>query len=188
MKIQGRIAIVTGASGGIGLAVAKALSQKGATVVLAARSEDKLKKLMREIPNSHTIVTDMRKPEDVKNLIEKTVAKVARIDILVNNAGQGLRAPLEKIDTDAYRDIMELTEQMVAQAAQEALGTTRITFQGQEADLAPPWRRVSMVEAIAEKAGVPAADLESEEAMRRACAAERMHRSAVTASLAAGSR
>jgi lysyl-tRNA synthetase, class II len=45
-----------------------------------------------------------------------------------------------------------------------------ITFQGQQADLTPPWRRISMVEAIAEKAGIPAADLESEEAIRRACA------------------
>src|SRR5574340_625121 len=65
---------------------------------------------------------------------------------------------------------MALTEQMIAQAAQEALGTTRITYQGQEADLAPPWRRVSMGEAIAERAGLPAADLDSEAAMRRACA------------------
>jgi NADP-dependent 3-hydroxy acid dehydrogenase YdfG len=104
MEIKNKIAIVTGASGGIGLAVAKALSEKGATVVLAARSEDKLKKLMYEIPHSHTIVTDMRKPKDVKNLIAKTKEKFGRVDILVNNAGQGMRAPLEKIDTGAYRD------------------------------------------------------------------------------------
>jgi len=108
MKIKNKIAIITGASGGIGLAVAKALAEKGATVVMAARSEDKLKKLMREIPNSHTIKTDMRKPEDVKNLIVKTKEKFGRVDILVNNAGQGMRAPLEKIDNAAYRDIMEL--------------------------------------------------------------------------------
>jgi lysyl-tRNA synthetase class 2 len=69
-----------------------------------------------------------------------------------------------------YRDIMALTEQMVAQAAQEALGATRISYQGQEADLTPPWRRVSMVEIIREQTGVAAADLESEAAMRRACA------------------
>ncbi len=70
-----------------------------------------------------------------------------------------------------YREIMELTEQMISQAAQEARGTMTITFQGQEADLTPPWRRVSMAEIIQEKAGVPVADLESEAAIRRACAA-----------------
>jgi len=125
MKIKNKIAIITGASGGIGLAVAKALAEKGATVVMAARSEDKLKKLMREIPNSHTIKTDMRKPEDVKNLIVKTKEKFGRVDILVNNAGQGMRAPLEKIDNAAYRDIMELNVFSVLQAMQEVIPIMR---------------------------------------------------------------
>jgi short-subunit dehydrogenase len=125
MNIKNKIAIVTGASGGIGLCVAKALSKKGATVVLAARSEDKLQKLMHEIPNSHIIVTDMRKPEDVKNLIAKTVAKFGRVDILVNNAGQGMRAPLEKVETKAYRDIMELNVFAVLNAMQEVIPIMR---------------------------------------------------------------
>src|ERR1035437_8090254 len=125
MNIKNKIAIVTGASSGIGLAVAKALAEKGATVVLAARSEDKLKKLMHEIPNSQTIVTDMRKPEDVKNLIAKTKEKFGRLHILVNNAGQGMRAPLEKINTDAYRDIMELNVFAVLNAMQEVIPVMR---------------------------------------------------------------
>jgi short-subunit dehydrogenase len=125
MEIKNKIAIITGASGGIGLSVARLLSEKGATVVLAARSEDKLKTLMREIPNSHYIVTDMRRPDDVKNLVAKTKEKFGRIDILVNNAGQGLRAPLEKVDQAAYRDIMELNVFAVLNAMKEVIPVMR---------------------------------------------------------------
>ena len=61
MQIKDKIAIVTGASGGIGLAVARLLAQRGAKAVLAARSADKLKQLEREIPGSFAVPTDMRK-------------------------------------------------------------------------------------------------------------------------------
>ncbi len=108
MDIKDKVAIVTGASAGIGLSLAHALSAQGATVVLAARSGAKLDALSHEIPNSFPIVADMRRPEDITNLVEKTLAKFGRIDILVNNAGQGLRAPIEEIDLEQYRDIVEL--------------------------------------------------------------------------------
>ncbi len=65
-------------------------------------------------------------------------------------------------------EIMELTEHMIAQAAQDALGSTTITFQGQTSDLTPPWRRIRLVEVVAERAGLREADLESEEAAREA--------------------
>ncbi len=76
MQIKDKVVIVTGASDGIGLEVARQLSQKGATVVLAARSADKLKKLEGELPGSLAITTDMCKPEDVHNLIQQVHAKV----------------------------------------------------------------------------------------------------------------
>ena len=72
MKIHtDTVAIVTGASAGIGLAIARELAQHGARVVLAARSADALTKLEAEIPNSFAIVTDIRKTSDIKNLIQK---------------------------------------------------------------------------------------------------------------------
>jgi len=58
------VVIVTGASGGIGLATARILSDRGAKVVLAARSEKILKKLEKEIPNSFAVPTDMREPRE----------------------------------------------------------------------------------------------------------------------------
>jgi lysyl-tRNA synthetase class 2 len=69
-----------------------------------------------------------------------------------------------------YREIMELTEQMVAQAAQEALGTTKVTYQGQEANLTPPWRRIGLLESIRERAGVSPERLQTEAEARQVCA------------------
>jgi short-subunit dehydrogenase len=108
MKIKNSVAIVTGASTGIGLAIARALAAKGAHVVLAARSTKRLKELEREIAGSLAITADMTKPNDIRTLIEKTKEKFGRVDILINNAGQGLRAPIEKLNLDQYRAIMEL--------------------------------------------------------------------------------
>lgn len=125
MKIQDSVVIVTGASGGIGLAVAKALADKGAKVVLAARSEEKLKALEAEIPNSYAVPTDMRTFSDIQNLIEKTQEKFGRIDALVNNAGQGLMAGIESIDMKEYRDVMELNVFSVLEAMQLVIPVMR---------------------------------------------------------------
>ncbi len=63
----------------------------------------------------------MHRPEDIRNLIHQVRAMFGRIDILVNNAGQGLLAPVEAIDLDDYRDIMELNVFAVLSAMQEAI-------------------------------------------------------------------
>lgn len=118
MKIQDSVVIVTGASGGIGLATARLLAERGAKVVLAARSEDKLSALEAEIPNSFAIPTDMRKEAEIKRLIDQTMQNFGRIDVLVNNAGQGLMAPLETINISEYRDVMELNVFSVLYAMQ----------------------------------------------------------------------
>jgi short-subunit dehydrogenase len=112
------VAVITGASEGIGEAVARALAAQGAKVVLAARSPDKLQKLSQELPGSFAIETDMRKAEDVKNLIDKTVEKFGRIDILVNNAGQGLGSPIESLNLDDFRAVIELNDVAVVRAMQ----------------------------------------------------------------------
>ena len=125
MEIKDKIIIVTGASQGIGLATAKQLSKEGAKVILAARSADVLKKLEKKISGSLAIATDMRDPESIKRLIQKTFERYDRIDILINNAGQGMYSPVEKIDVGKYKDIMELNVYGVLIAMQAVIPIMR---------------------------------------------------------------
>jgi NAD(P)-dependent dehydrogenase (short-subunit alcohol dehydrogenase family) len=108
MDIQGRTAIVTGASSGIGEATARLLTEKGAKVVLSARNGEKLQQIQEELPNSLAVATDVTRKGDIDRLIWASVERFGGVDILVNNAGQGLHVPVEKIDIDDYKAIMEL--------------------------------------------------------------------------------
>ncbi|MGZ4689868.1 MAG: lysine--tRNA ligase [Acidimicrobiia bacterium] len=110
----------------------------------------------------------------LKRLIVGGLEKVFEIGRVFRNEGLSTRhnpefTMLELYEAFVdYRDIMVLTEEMVAHAAQAAIGTTVITFDGAEIDLAPPWRRVTMREAIQEHAGVdvhPAMPLEEVQAI-----------------------
>ena len=108
MEIKNKVIIITGASQGIGLATAKILAGRGAKLVLAARSGDSLKNLENELDGSVAVTTDMRSPSDIKKLIDETLERFGRIDLLINNAGQGMYGPVENIDIEKYKDIMEL--------------------------------------------------------------------------------
>lgn len=121
MDIKDKVIIITGTSQGIGLAAARHLSSKGAKIVLAARSEEKLKELEQEIPDSLAVVTDMRKSEDIKNMVDKTLEKYGRIDILINNAGQGMYGPVESVSLDDFRKIMDLNVYSVLEAMQQVI-------------------------------------------------------------------
>ncbi len=125
MKIKDSVVIVTGASGGIGLATARHLASQGARLVLAASSAAILIKLEQEMPNSFAVATDMRKPEDIHALIHAAKEKYGRIDILINNAGQGMRADVETISIEDYRSIMELNVFAVLRAMQEVIPIMR---------------------------------------------------------------
>lgn len=108
MDVKGKVAVVTGASGGIGLATAKLLSSKGAKVALVARSKDKLEKLAKELPDAIAIAADISKLEEVKKMITKTQEHFGRIDIVVNNAGRGYDVPVEKTDIEIFHYIFDL--------------------------------------------------------------------------------
>ncbi|MCS7082925.1 MAG: SDR family NAD(P)-dependent oxidoreductase [Bacteroidota bacterium] len=91
---RNRVAIVTGASSGIGEATSLALAAQGAHLVLAARSEDKLLEVARRAqdlgaPTALVVPTDVRDPEACRKLVERTVEALGRVDLLINNAGAG---------------------------------------------------------------------------------------------------
>lgn len=125
MDIKNKVIIITGASQGIGEATAKYLAKLGAKVVLAARSAEAIKKLAAELPDALAVPTDMRNASNIKNLIDETVKKYGRVDILINNAGQGMYGPLETIDIEKYKEIMELNVYGVLRAMQAVIPQMR---------------------------------------------------------------
>jgi short-subunit dehydrogenase len=136
MDIKNKVIVITGASEGIGLATARVLAREGAKLVLAARSADSLKKLEKELDSGRhdgkenasgaiAVPTDMRKPADIATLVDAAVKKFGRIDVLINNAGQGMYGPVESIDIDKYKDIMELNVFAVLRAMQAVIPIMR---------------------------------------------------------------
>ena len=86
--LTGKTALITGATGGIGIAIAKTMHAAGATVVLTGRNIDKLNSLKEELKtNIFTIQSDLSQPDSTKNLIAETLKINGKLDILVNNAG-----------------------------------------------------------------------------------------------------
>lgn len=117
-EIKDKVAVVTGASSGIGLAAVKEFAAAGARVVLAARSAEKLNGIVRELEMQYpsgsgssrflAVPTDVCREEDCKNLIEKTVEAYGKIDILVNNAGISMRALFKDLDLSVIRQLMDV--------------------------------------------------------------------------------
>src|ERR1700744_306505 len=108
MEISGAVVLVTGASSGIGAATARAASQAGARVVLAARREERIAQLAGELGDAVPVRCDVTDPGQVAAAVRTAMDAFGRIDVLVNNAGEGLRAPLEQIDADDFRAVLEL--------------------------------------------------------------------------------
>jgi short-subunit dehydrogenase len=99
MTLEGRVAVVTGASGGIGAGLAAMLAEAGARVVLAARRKAELDRVATDIRRNGgsalPIVTDLARDDSLANLVSQTRAELGPIDILVNNAGYAVWKPLE---------------------------------------------------------------------------------------------
>jgi short-subunit dehydrogenase len=108
MKLDGAVVIVTGASSGIGAATARLAAGRGAKVVLAARRVDRIQALAAELPDALGVPTDLRDPDQIAGMVEATLERFGRVDVLVNNAGQGLHVPLEQVELDTLRSVVEL--------------------------------------------------------------------------------
>lgn len=125
MDILNKVAIVTGASSGIGLATAKLLTEKRAKVALVARSKDKLFKLSKELNDSLVVVTDMSKENEIGQMVKKIHKHFGRIDILVNNAGRGYDASIENIELKKFRELFDLNLLGPLKAMQEVIPLMR---------------------------------------------------------------
>ena len=112
MELRGAVAVITGASKGIGRSIALQLSKLGVHVVLAARNSDLLKGLQNEIAanggSALAIATDVTSEHSVQNLMLETVKHFGSIDILINNAGVGVFSNVVDMKVDDYETMMNV--------------------------------------------------------------------------------
>jgi NAD(P)-dependent dehydrogenase (short-subunit alcohol dehydrogenase family) len=128
-KLASKVAIVTGASRGIGRAVSVALAQEAATVVLAARSIQKLQETADKVTEvggkAEIVVNELTEEESIKNLVKVTGEKFSRLDILVNNAGVTHSAKLEQTATEDWERCMQINARAPFILCREALPLLR---------------------------------------------------------------
>jgi len=113
MSFQGKVVVITGASSGIGKALAMEFAKKGAHIVLAARQYVRLCEITKDLEDKYSvrtlaIQTDVTKEEDCKNLIQQAIFTMGKIDVLVNNAGISMRALFKDLDLAVLKQIMDI--------------------------------------------------------------------------------
>ncbi|MGH2360135.1 MAG: SDR family NAD(P)-dependent oxidoreductase, partial [bacterium] len=108
--LTGRVAVVTGGNGGIGLGMARGLARAGARVVIAARNEAKSKDAVRELealgPGARAVATDVTDEAAVRRMVQATLDAFGRLDILVNNAGTNIRKPPHEVTLAEWRHVL----------------------------------------------------------------------------------
>jgi NAD(P)-dependent dehydrogenase (short-subunit alcohol dehydrogenase family) len=111
-RLDGRVAVVTGASSGLGAVFARALAEAGADVALGARRIDRLADTQQAVEKAGrraiAVRTDVAVPEDCQALVDAAMAEFGRVDILVNNAGVGTAAPATRETPDQFRQVIDV--------------------------------------------------------------------------------
>ena len=124
-RLDGTVALITGASSGIGEATARVLAEHGATVVVVARRKDRLERLAAEIEKGGrralVIEADVTEQAQAAAAVERAVAELGRLDILVNNAGVMLLGPIAEAPLEEWERMVDLNVKGVLYCAQAAL-------------------------------------------------------------------
>jgi NAD(P)-dependent dehydrogenase (short-subunit alcohol dehydrogenase family) len=111
-QLDGKVAIVTGASSGLGVAFAQGLAEAGADVALGARRADRLAETARLVEaagrRSLGVATDVADPGACQALVDATMAEFGRVDILVNNAGMGTAVPATRETPEQFRSVVDV--------------------------------------------------------------------------------
>src|SRR5206468_5174570 len=109
--LSGRVAIVTGGNGGIGLGMAKGLAAAGAAVVVAARNREKAESAVTELSalgaRSAFMPLDVADPQSCRAMVAEAAERFGRLDILVNNAGMSIRKPPESYAVEEWQRVLD---------------------------------------------------------------------------------
>lgn len=113
MDIKGKVVVITGASSGIGLALAESFAAAGAKLVLAARNLAKLQEIAANLKLKYAseviaVGVDVSKEMQCQNLMDQTVKNFGQIDVLINNAGISMRAIFEEVDLKVLSEVMDI--------------------------------------------------------------------------------
>jgi NAD(P)-dependent dehydrogenase (short-subunit alcohol dehydrogenase family) len=111
-RLEGKVAVVTGASSGLGVVFAQALAEAGADVVLGARRVERLEDTKRVVEDAGrravAVKTDVADPEDCARLVDAAMTELGRVDVLVNNAGIGTAVPATRETPEQFRSVIDV--------------------------------------------------------------------------------
>lgn len=161
--LQGQVALITGGGSGIGLGIAELMGGLGARVVLASRSEERLRSAVQRLEASgvaaSAVAVDVRDAERVREMVERVHAEQGRLDVLVNNAAGNFYAPSETLSANGFRSVLEIDLFGTFYCSQAVLPIMRAQGGGRIVNISMTlhyrgWPQ--MVHATAAKAGVDA--------------------------------
>src|SRR5213075_2963795 len=124
-SLEGKVAIVTGASSGLGVAFATGLAEAGADVAICARRVEKLERTREQVEALSRLC--VAKPEDCTRVVEEAVAQLGQVDVLINNAGIGTAVPATRETPDEFRRVIDVNlngSYFMAQACARAMRET----------------------------------------------------------------
>lgn len=139
IQLSGKNVLITGASSGIGAAIARTLAEAGANVALAARHEKKLADIAASLPDGGTslvLPTDVTKEEEIVQAIDRTVETFGSLDVLVNNAGYGIFKPIHEMTAEEFdgmiavnlRGVFLCTKHALARMYEQGTGGAIVTI------------------------------------------------------------
>ena len=128
MVLKDKVAIITGASGGIGEAVAKDLDAAGMKLVLTARSQDKLEHLVSSLKNATFLASEITDVELPQKLVDKAIITFGQLDVVFSNAGVMNVGSIEEVDIEKICEMVRINVESIYRMAYRKNGSKTLSF------------------------------------------------------------